>query len=62
MRLGTRAAFRDHFDYGGTLAELDPANVSNIQKAVENAQAFAGEVLLRLRGAREGQGRGSARS
>ena len=57
-----RAAFRDLFDYGGTLAELDPANVSNIQKAVENAQAFAGEVLLKLRGAREGQGRGSARS
>src|SRR5215210_431369 len=37
-----RAAFRDLFDYGGTLAGLDPAQVSNIDKAVQNARAFAG--------------------
>lgn len=44
-----RAAFRDIFDYGGGLAQLDPALVSNIEKARENAEAFAGEVLSRLR-------------
>jgi chromosome partitioning protein len=52
-----RAAFRDLFDYGGGLADLDPATVSNIAKAQENAQAFAGEVIFRLRATQEGQGR-----
>lgn len=40
-----RAAYRDIFDYGGTLLCLDKDKVSNIDKAVENAKAFAGEVL-----------------
>ncbi|NBB81663.1 MAG: AAA family ATPase [Verrucomicrobia bacterium] len=44
-----RAAFRDLFDYGGMLGDLDPALVSNIDKAVQNAREFAGEVILRLR-------------
>lgn len=44
-----RAAFRDLFDYGGALADLDPAQVSNVEKARINAQGFAGEVLARLR-------------
>ena len=44
-----RAAFRDLFDYGGGLAQLDPALVSNIARARENAEAFAGEVLAKLR-------------
>lgn len=44
-----RAAFRDLFDYGGTLASLDPSLVSNVEKARQNAQAFAGEVLARLK-------------
>lgn len=52
-----RAAFRDLFDYGGGLASLDPAAVSNIDKAQENARAFAGEVLAKLRQEQEGQGR-----
>jgi chromosome partitioning protein len=52
-----RAAFRDLFDYGGGLANLDPAAVSNIEKAQENARSFAGEVLAKLRTAQEGQGR-----
>ena len=47
-----RAAFRDLFDYGGGLASLDPALVSNIEKAKANARAFAGEVLAKLK---EGQ-------
>ncbi|MCA2377455.1 ParA family protein [Agrobacterium sp. 22-211-1] len=40
-----RAAYRDIFDLGGTLLCLDKNKVSNIDKAVENAKAFAGEVL-----------------
>ena len=44
-----RAAFRDLFDYGGTLGALDPARVSNVARAQENARAFAGEVLAKLR-------------
>jgi chromosome partitioning protein len=44
-----RAAFRDLFDYGGTLADLDPALVSNVEKARTNAQSFVGEVLARLK-------------
>lgn len=52
-----RAAFRDIFDYGGTLSDLDPKKVSNIDNAIVNARALAGEVLIRLR---EGQGGGDA--
>lgn len=44
-----RAAFRDIFDFGGTLASLDPRNVSNLEKARENAREFAGEVLAKLK-------------
>lgn len=44
-----RAAFRDLFDYGGGLSNLDPALVSNIDKAQANARAFAGEVLAKLK-------------
>lgn len=47
-----RAAFRDLFDYGGTLSALDPTKVSNLEKAIDNARAFVGEVLTRLK---EGQ-------
>jgi chromosome partitioning protein len=54
-----RAAFRDMFDYGGGLADLDPAQVSNVEKARDNARAFAGEVLARLK-AQSGQGRAVA--
>lgn len=48
-----RAAFRDLFDYGGALADLDPGQVSNVEKARINAQDFAGEVLARLRAAEQ---------
>lgn len=47
-----RAAFRDLFDYGGTLETLDPALVSNIDKAQANARSFAGEVLSWLKSSR----------
>ena len=49
-----RAAFRDLFDYGGTLEGLDPARVSNLPKAIDNARQFAGEVVAKLRAWREG--------
>ena len=39
-----RAAFRDVFDCGGTLQTMDPARVSNLDKARENARQFADEV------------------
>lgn len=48
-----RAAYRDLFDYGGTLSGLDPLQVSNVDKAIENARQFAGEVIGRLK---QGQG------
>jgi chromosome partitioning protein len=44
-----RAAYRDIFDYGGTLATLDPKQVSNLDKARQNAREFAGEVIARLK-------------
>lgn len=48
-----RAAFRDLFDYGGLLADLDPTKVSNTAKARQNAQEFAGEVISRLKATQE---------
>jgi chromosome partitioning protein len=47
-----RAAYRDILDYGGLLADLDRAKVSNVDKAVENARAFAAEVVARLKATR----------
>lgn len=44
-----RAAYRDIFDYGGLLADLPKDRVSNLERAIENANAFAGEVLSRLK-------------
>lgn len=44
-----RAAYRDLFDYGGTLADLDSSQVSNVEKARINARDFAGEVVARLK-------------
>jgi chromosome partitioning protein len=46
-----RAAYKDIFDFGGLLSDLDPGQVSNLGKAQENARAFAGEVLAKLKGA-----------
>lgn len=46
-----RAAYRDIFDYGGLLSDLTPDQVSNVEKARENARAFAGEVIGRLKSA-----------
>lgn len=43
-----RAAYRDMFNSGGTLASLNPAQVSNLDKAAENARLLADDVLLRV--------------
>ncbi|QRM56024.1 ParA family protein [Sinorhizobium sp. BG8] len=40
-----RVAFRDIFESGGTLYTMDPTKVSNLEKARENAQSFASEIL-----------------
>lgn len=44
-----RAAYRDLLEFGGTLSELEPEQVSNVSKAIRNAREFAGEVITRLR-------------
>lgn len=43
--IAERAAFRDIFDYGGTLSALDCQKVSNVDKAMENVRQFADEVI-----------------
>lgn len=50
-----RAAFRDIFDFGGTLATLDPKIVSNLNKAQQNAREFAGETLVKLKQAAQAE-------
>ncbi len=46
-----RAAYRDLFEFGGLLSDLDPNQSSNLDKAVQNAREFAGEVLTKLKAA-----------
>jgi chromosome partitioning protein len=48
-RIHEREAYRAIFSFGGTLSGLDPAQVRNIPAAVENAQAFAAEVVSILK-------------
>jgi chromosome partitioning protein len=45
-----RSAFRDIFDCGGTLHTINEAQVSNLQKARENARLFAEEMIRRVPG------------
>lgn len=42
--LAERTVFRDLFDCGGNLYGMDPAKASNLDRAIENAQAFAQEI------------------
>ena len=44
-----RAAYRDLFDYGGTLGGLNRAQVSNLDKAIQTAREFTGEVVARIK-------------
>jgi len=48
-QLHEREAFRAVFSFGGTLADLDPSQVSNLQAARQNARIFAGEVIEKLK-------------
>lgn len=49
-QLHEREAFRAIFSYRQTLDHLDPRDVSNLDKAITNAEQFALEVIERLRG------------
>jgi chromosome partitioning protein len=44
-----REAYRALFSFGGTLGSLSPQHVSNLEGAIVNARAFAGEVVSMLR-------------
>lgn len=46
-----RAAFKDLFDFGGTLSGLAAGQTSNLEKAMQNAREFAGEVISKLKAA-----------
>lgn len=52
-QMNEREAFRAIFSFGGTVRDLDPGQVSNLSGATANAEAFATEVIVRLRQARE---------
>jgi chromosome partitioning protein len=52
-----RAAYRDLLDFGGLLGNLDPKQVSNLEKAVQNAMEFTAEVIAKLKALRPKQGR-----
>ncbi|MFN7101851.1 MAG: AAA family ATPase [Pseudorhizobium sp.] len=43
-----RSAFRDVFECGGSLHTMNEAQVSNLDKARENARMFADEMVLRV--------------
>ena len=51
-RIHDREAFRSLFSFGGTLSGLDPKQVRNVSGAVEDAQAFASEVVELLKSQR----------
>lgn len=50
--LNEREAFRAMFSFGQPLSHLDPREVSNLDKAIINAEAFAAEVIQTLRKSR----------
>ncbi|WP_306753109.1 ParA family protein [Paracoccus actinidiae] len=47
--LNARTAYSSLHSYGGSLYDLDRAVVSGIDKALENAEAFAAEVIEKVR-------------
>ena len=49
-----RAAYRDIFDYGGTLRDLPAGQVSNLENAGKNASAFMNEILSKLKSSMRG--------
>ena len=48
-RIIEREAFKAMFSFNTTLDDLNPAEVSGIDKAKTNARAFAREVITRLK-------------
>lgn len=52
-QLNEREAFRAVFSFQQTLQNLDPREVSNLDKAQANAEQFAAEVIARLRESRQ---------
>ena len=58
-QLNEREAFRAMFSFGGTLEDLRPEQAGNLDRAIANARAFAGEVIHMLR--REGEGTSTSR-
>jgi chromosome partitioning protein len=44
-----REAFRSIRSFGGTIDDLDPNQVSGIDKAVVNVRAFAAEVIAKIK-------------
>ncbi|WP_395337652.1 ParA family protein (plasmid) [Novosphingobium sp. BL-8H] len=53
VQLNEREAFRAMFSFQQTLENLDPREVSNLDKAQANAEQFAAEVIERLRESRK---------
>ncbi|RZF25875.1 ParA family protein [Paraburkholderia sp. UYCP14C] len=47
--LNEREAYRAMFSFGEPLEHLDPREVSNLDKAIANAEAFTAEVIATLR-------------
>ena len=43
-----RAVYRDLFDFGGTLEDLNPKMVSNLKKASENVEAITEELVVKI--------------
>ena len=43
--IAERAAYRDVFDKGGALDRMNPADVSNLDRALENAERLCDELL-----------------
>lgn len=48
--LNDRTAYSSLHSYGGSLYELDRSIVGGVDKAIENAEAFATEVVAKLKG------------
>lgn len=49
VHIHERDAYKALFSFGGTLESLNPQEVSNLNAAIINARAFAGEVVAMLR-------------
>lgn len=53
-QLHEREAYRAIFAFGGSLSDLDPAQVANVPAAITNARAFVAEVVSLLKTSKTG--------